>query len=250
MLYKKFLQISCLLLMTLIVCSMLSCSPPATQTDQPYNLDDELTHAIQTYQAESAENPSQTPSPEDNSLTVLGKHHVAAGETLECIGRGYGVLPEAIAGFNHIDPNAELQIGQVLEIPAIRWTDIPAGSTCPAQFVIPNWELSSDEKPQTASTPTAKTQPTKLIIVSTQPHQVFDEPTRTLQVTPRPFDTPTEWQEPVIQKPPPGITLPTWTPLPPPPPAPPPTNTSIPITPLSLPPCFPLPCLPPIPPFP
>jgi len=57
MLYKKFLQISCLLLMTLIVCSMLSCSPPATQTDQPYNLDDELTHAIQTYQAESAENP-------------------------------------------------------------------------------------------------------------------------------------------------------------------------------------------------
>jgi len=197
------------------------------------------------------QSPRKIPSPEDNSLTVLGKHHVAAGETLECIGRGYGVLPEAIAGFNHIDPNAELQIGQVLEIPAIRWTDIPAGPVCPPQFEVAFWDASSlIEESQPTTTMTA-----------TQLLQVFVEPTRTLRVFTKPPDPP----NPAIQVPPPGNPLPpipccdtcltvcTATPgliiitePPPPPPPPQPTATLIPITliPIDPFPCFPPPCPP------
>jgi len=63
-----------------------------------------------------------------------GKHTVRAGETLYCIGRGYGVSPWAIASTNRIFSPYRLFIGQVLTIPNVPWTTIPAGPTCARQF--------------------------------------------------------------------------------------------------------------------
>jgi hypothetical protein len=62
---------------------------------------------------------------------------VQTGETLFCIGRAYGVLPMAIAFANELNPNATLRPGARLSIPAARWTNIPSGAVCPAQFQSP-----------------------------------------------------------------------------------------------------------------
>ena len=49
-------------------------------------------------------------SPADT--TILGEHQVKAGETLYCIGRGYGVRPAAIAEANGLSPTARLTVGR------------------------------------------------------------------------------------------------------------------------------------------
>lgn len=79
--------------------------------------------------------PTQTPTP---SATpgggTPGRHVVRAGETLFCIGRAYGVLPWAIAATNRIFAPYRLFPGQVLTIPNVPWSNIPAGPTCARQF--------------------------------------------------------------------------------------------------------------------
>jgi hypothetical protein len=62
---------------------------------------------------------------------------VRGGETLFCIGRGYGVLPSAIAAANGFAPATALRAGQVLNIPAVQWTNISAGPSCATQFQSP-----------------------------------------------------------------------------------------------------------------
>ncbi len=75
--------------------------------------------------------PTPTPTPGGGTP---GRHVVRAGETLFCIGRGYGVLPWAIASTNGIRSPYRLFVGQVLTIPNVPWTSIPAGPVCPRQF--------------------------------------------------------------------------------------------------------------------
>ena len=68
---------------------------------------------------------------------IIGKHVVKRGETLYCIGRGYGVLPGAIAQQNNIRSPFTLFPGQVLNIPASQWKNIPNGPVCAPQFASP-----------------------------------------------------------------------------------------------------------------
>jgi LysM repeat protein len=68
---------------------------------------------------------------------ILGTHTVRQGEALFCIGRGYGVVPQAIAALNGFTVNATLNVGSVLQIPAVRWINPPAGPVCGAQFTSP-----------------------------------------------------------------------------------------------------------------
>jgi LysM repeat protein len=78
-----------------------------------------------------------TPTPSPTSTPgsgAPGKHVVRAGETLYCIGRAYGVSPWAIASANGIYRPYRLYIGQVLSIPNVPWTNIPAGPVCARQF--------------------------------------------------------------------------------------------------------------------
>ncbi len=81
--------------------------------------------------------PTSAPPTPITPGAVLGQHIVQSGETLFCIGRAYGVHPEAIALANQLDPNTTVAVGQVLQIPAEQWTDIPPGAACPPQFVSP-----------------------------------------------------------------------------------------------------------------
>ncbi|MBL8046399.1 MAG: FecR domain-containing protein, partial [Anaerolineales bacterium] len=71
------------------------------------------------------------------AFTILGQHTVRGGETLFCIGRGYGVLPSAIAAANGFAPSTALRTNQVLNIPAVQWTNISAGPSCLTQFRSP-----------------------------------------------------------------------------------------------------------------
>ncbi len=64
---------------------------------------------------------------------TIGHHTVRHGETIYCIGRAYGVLPNAIASYNGIVNPNQIYAGQVLAIPdAYGW--IPAGRTCTPQW--------------------------------------------------------------------------------------------------------------------
>lgn len=68
---------------------------------------------------------------------ILGQHVVQKGETLYCIGRGYGVVPSAIAEANGLSAFAFLSLGQVLKIPAVQWSPVPPGPVCARQFTSP-----------------------------------------------------------------------------------------------------------------
>jgi LysM repeat protein len=80
---------------------------------------------------------SATPDPALAPGSILGQHVVVKGESLFCLGRGYGVLPSAIAQVNGLAASASLTPGQVLKIPAVQWTTIPSGPVCPPQFPSP-----------------------------------------------------------------------------------------------------------------
>jgi len=67
-------------------------------------------------------------------MDILGYHTVRAGEWLNCIGRTYRVLPQAIASTNNIPWPYRLYVGQVLAIPNVPWTHVPPGPTCQRQF--------------------------------------------------------------------------------------------------------------------
>jgi LysM repeat protein len=74
-----------------------------------------------------------TPSPTPGS-GAPGRHTVRQGETLFCIGRGYGVSPWAIATANSIYAPYRIFIGQVLVIPNAPWSTVPPGPVCARQF--------------------------------------------------------------------------------------------------------------------
>lgn len=83
--------------------------------------------------------PTVTPQPFTPfpPAAALGQHIVLAGETIFCLGRGYGVLPAAIAQANNLAMPYTLAAGHVLTIPAIQWLNISPGPVCPTQFVSP-----------------------------------------------------------------------------------------------------------------
>ncbi|HUS16753.1 MAG TPA: LysM peptidoglycan-binding domain-containing protein, partial [Chloroflexia bacterium] len=64
---------------------------------------------------------------------ILGQHVVQDGETIYCIGRGYGVVPEAIIESNGLTPPFAIAAGQVLAIPAVAWAATD-GPRCAPQF--------------------------------------------------------------------------------------------------------------------
>ncbi len=78
--------------------------------------------------------PPSTPIP---AAPVIGRHVVLPGETIFCIGRGYGVLPGAIATANNLPATFQVRSGQVLDIPQVQWVNISAGPVCAPQFASP-----------------------------------------------------------------------------------------------------------------
>ncbi len=94
-----------------------------------------------------------SPLPVTHAANVLGTHVVQRGETLYCLGRGYGVLPSAIANANGLSAFAHLKVGQVLDIPDVEWTRIPSGPVCAPQFVSP-YSSATVVTPAPVTTPT------------------------------------------------------------------------------------------------
>jgi LysM repeat protein len=78
-----------------------------------------------------------SPFPDTALAQVLGQHTIQRGETLYCIGRSYGVVPSAIAEANGLSFSAILAVGQVLQIPAVQWVNMPGGPVCVPQFRSP-----------------------------------------------------------------------------------------------------------------
>jgi LysM repeat protein len=68
---------------------------------------------------------------------IIGTHTVLGGETIFCIGRGYGVLPAAISQANGLSTTANVRAGQQLAIPEVRWFNIAPGPVCAPQFASP-----------------------------------------------------------------------------------------------------------------
>jgi LysM repeat protein len=78
--------------------------------------------------------PPFTPIP---AAPVIGQHVVQSGETIFCIGRGYGVLPGAIAQANNLPATFNVRTGQILNIPQVQWVNISPGHVCATQFASP-----------------------------------------------------------------------------------------------------------------
>ncbi len=96
--------------------------------------------------------PSPTPSP-TLSVAILGQHVVRGGETLNCIGRGYGVLPSAIAQVNGLTTASSLTVGQTLAIPDVQWVNISSGPVCAPQFTPKYPGLTVTTPPPAPTTP-------------------------------------------------------------------------------------------------
>jgi LysM repeat protein len=109
-----------------------------------------------------AQLPGRTSAPIATSAappaTLLGQHVVQRGENLFCIGRGYGVLPNAIAQVNGLSAPFALSPGQILRIPAVRWDRLISGPVCTPQFSSPF-----------AALPTAPILTTATVIASAAP---------------------------------------------------------------------------------
>jgi LysM repeat protein len=160
----------------------LTAAPPATDTPAPTAT---LTPRPSPT-APATHTPTQTPAPTSTaSLTplstatalvlrtpvpsapIIGTHIVRGGETLFCIGRAYGVLPNAIAQVNGLAAPFNLVLDQALRIPANQWVDIAPGPVCPPQFlspfpglvVIPTATPTSSLPPTITFTPTATCEP-------------------------------------------------------------------------------------------
>jgi LysM repeat protein len=89
---------------------------------------------------------------------VIGRHVVAPGETIFCIGRAYGVVPGAIAQANGLTPPFTILPGQTLKIPEVQWVNIEPGPVCATQFQSPFPGLPAPTEtplaPGTAAAPT------------------------------------------------------------------------------------------------
>jgi LysM repeat protein len=106
-------------------------SPPATATEPEPALNTPTPLPVATTAAPPPTAVAATPTLAPGG--VLGQHVVQDGETIYCIGRGYGVLPEAIIESNGLTPPYAIYAGQVLAIPAVPW--VPSdGPRCIPQF--------------------------------------------------------------------------------------------------------------------
>jgi LysM repeat protein len=92
------------------------------------------------------------------ALNDLGVHIVLQGETLFCLGRAYGVSPWAIAQRNGLASPNFLSAGQVLNIPAETWDNVPPGLACPRQFEPPGTP-GSGATPQPTAAPQSSATP-------------------------------------------------------------------------------------------
>jgi hypothetical protein len=142
----------------------LTAAPPATNTpaapasEAPTQIPTETPTSQFTAPVAFTDTPAAAaPQQATATLALLGEHTVRAGETLNCIGRGYGVLPEAIAGVNQLNVNARLTVGARLIIPAVQWTNISNGPVCAPQFRSPYPGL-----PVSAATATATRAPANI----------------------------------------------------------------------------------------
>lgn len=81
--------------------------------------------------------PPPPPYPPVPPAPILGIHVVQQGEWLYCIGRAYSVSPWAIAMVNYVPWPYWIYVGQVLQIPAVPWYNIPPGPVCQPQFSVP-----------------------------------------------------------------------------------------------------------------
>lgn len=88
-------------------------------------------------------NMAATPSSEYANAEYLGQHTVQAGETVDSIGRAYGVDPQAIMKTNNLTSYA-VAVGTVLNIPPVKWVNMAYGYTAVAQFpaMMPNTYFS------------------------------------------------------------------------------------------------------------
>ena len=68
------------------------------------------------------------------TIVVIGQHTARSGETPFCIGRAYGVEPNAILRANNA---VVIFAGQRLRIPAVQWFNIAPGPVCEPQFESP-----------------------------------------------------------------------------------------------------------------
>jgi LysM repeat protein len=117
-------------------------------------------------------------------VPILGRHTLRPGETLFCIGRAYGVLPNAIAQANGIGAGGSLRAGQTITIPAVQWRNIPPGPVCPPQFRSPFPGL-----PLTVNTVTSAA---TVILVTATPSITVAPPT--------PFCKPPEYFDPFLNR--------------------------------------------------
>jgi LysM repeat protein len=152
-------------------------APPATATPETPTPLSPTGVLIPTDTTVPLPTPTLPPVTVAPSVPLLGRHTLENGETLFCIGRAYGVLPNAIAQANNIDLNAGVQFGQVLAIPAVQWVNIPPGPVCPPQFEspFPGLPVSTDtpvatDTPSITATPTASATPQPVC----EPPEFFD----------------------------------------------------------------------------
>ncbi|MEP7355914.1 MAG: exo-alpha-sialidase [Anaerolineales bacterium] len=113
-------------------------STPVTATVQAATLPAATQPGPNTPTAPPVATTAAPPTPPPSTATVapggvLGQHVVQDGETIYCIGRGYGVLPEAIIESNGLTPPFAIAAGQVLAIPAVPW-EPSDGPRCAPQF--------------------------------------------------------------------------------------------------------------------
>ncbi len=153
--------------------------------------------------------PPAAPVAPPLSAPIIGQHVVQSGETLFCIGRGYGVLPTSIAQANGLPALANIFPGQILLIPAAQWVTIAPGPVCPPQFAspFPSLAATSTPIPTVIIPPTITPTPT----ATCEPGSFYDP----FQKRCRPPDAtaPAVTETPTAFLPPPEVTeTPTFTP--------------------------------------
>lgn len=163
------------------VVSTLTAAPPTAASATSSGTPTAIASATEAVTSTPTPSPTETliPLPLTPGFTVLGVHRVQPGDTITCIGRGYGVVPEAIILANELQPPYALKVNQPLNIPAVRWNAITQGPVCRTQFTSPYPGL-----PTSTITPT----PTK---TSTSTATVTPSVTPTLAGTATTGPTPT-----------------------------------------------------------
>jgi len=115
--------------------------------------------------------PSVTPAiqPSATPSGLLGRHTVQAGETIYCIGRAYGVRPDAIAEANNLQAPYAIFADNLLAIPPAPWVNAPAGLQCKAQFPSPYLAPVPPTPVPGVVTPTPSQTPAVEVSVAPQP---------------------------------------------------------------------------------